>query len=87
MPEAQWVTRQQLIDHFGSRAKAEEAINRAALRNERPEIPWDWQEVIDCYYVAARGLAWAVANTPQVFTEEEIRVLVAIAGQRFPRYQ
>lgn len=73
-PELCWTD---IIAHYGGNVSiATEMLCRAALLNERPSVPWDWDEAICNYYTTFRGLAWAIANCPRVFSNEEIGALI-----------
>jgi len=75
-PESKCLTYQDMIDFWGSRYKCDEELAKAALLNSRPAVPWDWQEAIDNYFVATRGLAWAVANCPVKLTPEQLYIIL-----------
>ncbi len=59
-PEPQkWLCYADLVAHFGNSSKTREALCRARILNERPTIPWDWDEVLDSFYQSHDGLIWS----------------------------
>lgn len=47
------------IAHYGSTFKWDDAICRAAILNDRDQVPWEWDKVIYDYYQASIGATWS----------------------------
>lgn len=57
-PPKQW-RYADFLAHYGSVFKWNDAICRAAILNDRDQVPWDWDEVISNYWQMSIGQTWS----------------------------
>lgn len=75
----------EIQEHYGGYYAATEAIFRAALFDEKPEQPFDWDDIISKFYVPVWALTWAIANCPKKFTADELGKIIEVAYSRAQR--
>lgn len=64
-------TYQEMHDFWGSASKTMEMLCQAALTNDKPEVPWDWDLAIMQFYTPTYGLTWAIIRLTDLLKHDQ----------------